>query len=251
LYKVAYILIVIFLTAGCSALRSGYVPEQKIERETEPVNLLKTVKDQNVTLHNFFIQKAQIEISSNAISENFLASVKFVYPDTFLISVRSKAGIEAARIFYTRDTILINDRINRQFLYGKPRLAGRKYRIAPETLQLVMGDLISENNEILLSECVNGLATLNVSIHGSKIKYIVDCEKGKVASAIQEGSLGSVLTVLSFDRFIRDSEIYYPSRIIISNDEVKVNIRIEKLEYPYSGNIEFIPGKNYELIELL
>jgi len=251
LYKVVYILIVIFLTAGCSALRPAFSPEHKTARVAEPDNLLKTVKDQNVTLHNFFIQKAQIEISSNTINENFLGSIKFVYPDTFLISIRSKTGIEAARIFYTTDTILINDRINRQFLYGKPGLAARKFGITKEVFPLVLGDFISENNDVLLSDCVNGLATLNSSIHGSKIKYIVDCEKRKVTSAIQEGSIGNVLTVLSFDRFIRESEIYYPSRISISNDEMKVNIRIEKMEYPYTGNIEFIPGKNYEPIELL
>ena len=40
-----------------------------------------------------------------------MATIKYELPDKYLISIRSKAGIEAARIFITKDTVLINDRI--------------------------------------------------------------------------------------------------------------------------------------------
>lgn len=249
--KIAYILVVLFLTAGCSALRPAFRPEQKVIGDKDKVNLFEVVKNQNITLHNFYIQKAQVEINSNNTSETFLASIKFLYPDTFLISIRSKAGIEAARIYFTKDTILINDRINRKLLYGKPAIAGRKYGIAPESFPLILGDMISENGNVLFSECLNGEATLNSSFHGSKIKYVLDCEKGKVASAVQEGSNSSILTVLKFEKFIRERDIFYPSDISIVKDELKINIRIDNIEYPWNGTIEFIHGKNYELIELL
>lgn len=240
-----------FLTAGCSAFKPAFYPKVKIAHETEDGDLLKSVKDQNVTLHNFFVQKAHIEINSNTLNESFLASIKYVFPDTFLISLRSKTGIEAARIFFTDDTILINDRINRKLLFGKPVLAGRKYGLTPEIFPLILGDLVSENSSLLLSDCINGQAVLNSVVHGSKIKYVLDCEKGKVVSAMQEGSFGNILAMIGFDRFIRDSDILFPSRININLQEYKVAIRIENIEYPWTGNIEFIPGKNYELIELL
>jgi hypothetical protein len=214
-------------------------------------NLSKVVKDQNITNRNFFIQKAQIEIVSNSINETFLASVKFLYPDTFLISIRSKTGIEAGRIFCTEDTILINDRINRKLLFGKPGIAGRKFGIATENLPVVLGDLISGNSVVLYSECVSGNAALITAIHGNRINYVLDCERGKVVKAIQEGSFGNILTELSFERFIRKSDLFYPSVISIVNADAKLNIRIERMEYPWNGDIEFINGKNYELIELL
>lgn len=244
-------MVVLFLTAGCSALRPAIRPEQKVVGGRDSDNLSKVVRDQNITLHNFYIQKAKVEITSNNSSESFLASIKFLYPDTFLISIRSKTGIEAARIFYTKDTILINDRINRKLLYGKPGIAGRRYGITPESFPLVLGDLISENRNVLYSDCLNGEATLNSSFNGSKIRYVLDCEKGKVVSITQEGSNKSVLTSLNFEKFIKETDIIYPSSISIVNDEMKLNIRIEKMEYPWNGSIEFIHGKNYELIELL
>lgn len=251
MYKIAYILVVLFLTAGCSAIRPAFRPEQKSIAGKDSDNLSKVVIDQNITKHNFYVQKAQVEIISNSINETFLASIKFLYPDTFLISIRSKTGIEAARIFYTKDTILINDRISRKLLYGKPGIAGRRYGITPESFPLVLGDLISENGNVLYSDCINGEATLNSSFHGSKIRYVLDCENGKVVSATQEGSSKSVLTVLNFKKFIREKDLFYPSSISIVSEEMKLNIRIDKMEYPWNGNIEFIHGKNYELIELL
>jgi hypothetical protein len=206
----------------------------------------------NITSHNFFIQKAQIEIISGGAIENILASIKFIKPDTFLISLRNKAGIEAARIFLTDDTVLINDRINRQLMYGKPGVFGRRYGINTEIIPVFFGDFISEIvKKERISDCIDNKIIIERTLHGTKIVYTIDCSRGKVISAVREKSTNSKNEMLLFDKFIKTNEVVYPSRIKIKYDELEVNINIEKMESPWIGEIVFIPGRNYELIELL
>ncbi len=215
-------------------------------------DIISNIEIKNISKKNFFIQKAQVEISSSGLNENFLASVKFLTPDTFLISLRSKTGIEAARIYLTNDTVLINDRFNRQLIYGKPARLGMKYGLTTEILPVVFGDYIS-NTERLNGEptCEKGITVLNSSLHGSKIKYIADCNEGKIIAASMESSTNQGSTDLKFGKFMKSGTVSYPSDITITYQEMIINIKIDRFESPWDGIIDFVPGKNYEIIELL
>ena len=109
---------------------------------------MERIENQNLTKRNFFIQKAEIEILSEEENQKLIASIKFIYPDQYLISLKSKTGIEAARIFITDDTVLINDRINRKLYFGKPAQLKNKYGISPAVLPVVLGDFIKGNSKL-------------------------------------------------------------------------------------------------------
>lgn len=223
------------------------IPEKKDFNITAQV-----LEKQNITSDNFFIQKAQIEIISEGTSNVFLATVRFIRPDTFLISLRSKAGIEAARIFLTKDTVLINDRINKQLLFGKPDALGRKFRFTSEIFPVLLGDFVKDKDiKNIVTDCRNGKAVLVSNMYGSRLIYNIDCNRMKVISTVREGSTDKTSESLFFEKFIKVNKLTYPSRIRIDYYDTEVNIRIERLESPWIGNIEFIPGKNYELKELL
>ena len=182
MYKVKFILSVVFISAGCSVFHPRERSEYNSLEKSDGNSIEQLVVKQNITSQSFFISKARIELISNDGIENFLATIRFLYPDTFLISLRSKTGIEAARIFFTSDTILINDRINRKLLFGRPGSAGRKYGITPEILPVLLGDFIGVNGNQINNECVKGIAVVNTTIAGSKIRYEIDCGSAKVIS---------------------------------------------------------------------
>jgi hypothetical protein len=209
------------------------------------------VEGRNISTRNFFITKARIELLSIDKKENILASIKYLYPDTYLISIRNVTGIEAARIYITKDTLIINDRINRQILYGKPKIVGRKYGVTPEIFPIFLGDLIGEKRTSSANGCDKGFSSVNSTIDGAKIQYLLDCKRGKAVSAIREGSNNKDFYKLSFEKFNKIGDLIYPESIKVEYSDMKINIRIEKIEYPWTGSIEFIPGKNYETVELL
>jgi hypothetical protein len=205
----------------------------------------------NLTGKRFFIQKASVQISSKDINEKFLASVKFVPPDSFNLSIRSRTGLEVARILITEDTVLVNDRLQRILYYGKPGALTRKFGISLDFIPLVFGDYI-QSGSIGDKQCMNGFTEISGSLRGSKIRYLIDCRRLKNTKLVHEGSIGNLGTEVEFDDFRKIDGIFYPSSIKVK--EVKTNtvitIKIEEIERPFEGNIHFIPGNRYDLIEL-
>jgi hypothetical protein len=234
-------------------IKKGYKSNDVISGRIESNSLMEGLEKQNLTNNSFFIQKAQIEVSSDEVNQKFNGSIKFVTPGKYLISLKSKAGIEAARIFLSDDTILINDRINRKLYYGKPEVLNRKYGISSSLIPIVLGDYVKDNksnNENI--PCSEGKLDLESFVNGLKISYTVDCKKAKIILAQQKGSLNNVVTEINYGDFIKTGDILTPAKIHIKyiKSMVNIDIRIEKIESPWNGNIEFIPGNKYELIEL-
>jgi hypothetical protein len=213
---------------------------------------LENLEVQNLTAGNFFITKAEIEFISNGENQKFLASIKFIVPDKYLISLKSKTGIEAARIYITSDTILVNDRINRSLYYGDPERLSEKFGLSEDILPLLFGDYIKGNlksdSEV---KCSDGKAELSSSIGGVLINYIIDCKKMKTLSAIQETSFNMNSAELEYGTFIRAGAGLVPSETKLNYKESRISIKIVKIETPWDGIIEFIPGNRYDLIELL
>jgi hypothetical protein len=240
------------LIAGCSVIKKANTSEYKVEKESQTNNILEDTENQNITTQSFFIQKAEIEFSSEGENQKLIASIKFVYPDKYLLSLRSKAGIEAGRIFVTADTVLINDRINKKLYFGKPYSLEHRYGISATLLPLVFGDFLrGKQREDSKNSCTDGRVDLNYVINGRKIIYEIDCNKKKVVLTKQEGFVKSSLDQIEFSAFIKEANVLMPSEIRIYFEKSTVKIRILKIEVPWDGNIEFIPGNRYDLIELL
>jgi hypothetical protein len=252
-----------FLT-GCSVIKRNSktnietrqnVTENNLANvdKTSDSSLVYRLENQNLTKRNFFIQKAEVLFSSDEDSQRLTASIKFNTPDKYLISIRSKSGIEGARIFMTRDTILVNDRINRKLYYGKPDFIARKYGISAMLIPVILGDY-SDGNKSFDSDqpCADGIAVINAFIKGIKIRYTVECRKNKIVKASQESGENINVADIEFEKFFKTGGILTPGKITIKAYEKRMNIdiRVKKMELPWDGNIEFIPGNKYELIEL-
>ena len=250
--KITFIFYLFIFITGCSVIKKRSVSDNKISEVFQASNYLEEVEKQNITAQNIFIQRAEIEIVTGDRSQIFIANMKFVTPDKYLISLKSKAGIEAARIYITRDTVLVNDRINKKLYYGKPMNLSKKYGITYELLPIVLGDFIKGNDKSIEKVvCADDMADLDCSVSGMKISYKFDCKKMKVVAARQESGFNSDYAMIEFGTFIKAGNCLMPSMIKVNSNKSEIIVRIKKIESPWEGTIEFIPGSRYDLIEIL
>jgi hypothetical protein len=234
-----------------------YKNKENSKFRTEENNLtaesIEKIKKNNITENSFFIEKGKISISKSEEVKNFYFSVKFIKPDDYLISIRAVAGIEIARIFLSRDTILVNDRISRKTLYGKASVVEEIVRFPLELIKVGMGDIvlikgIDKNSK----KCFNGRMIFEGYFKGQKIIYVVDCNKQKLISASISNSILNEDVNLYFNKYKRIGSIKVPKKIEINDSirNVKIFIRIEKIKIPWNGEIEFVPGRGYEVKKL-
>lgn len=253
MWKIRFILFLLIFSSACSVIKTGRNKNYGISKEIISDKLFESIKKQNITLNKFYIQKAEIEISSQEGTQKVLGSVKFEKPGKYLISIKSNTGIEIARIFISEDTILINDRINRKQYYGSTQFLKSKYGITASVLPVLFGDFIDDNLYDNKSICTDDKLDRIGLIDGIKIKYIIDCKKEKIISAIPMKRMSEHNIEIKYSDFFKNGNIISPGEIEINDflKKIKINIKIKRIESGWNGNVEFISGSRYELIPLL
>jgi hypothetical protein len=254
LQKIAYIFLIIsLLLSGCSTTRRGGVTNGKIGNSTIAENSLELIYRNNLSNNDFNIQKAEINVIQDNISVKFIADIKFRRPDTMMITVRSRTGIEAGRAFITKDTLIIKDRFNKKLLIGKPEVLAKKYGIDPSFLFTVIGDIVvEEKDRTILLECVKGEFKKEYDIHGRSVEYIIDCQRKKLKQAYFEGDINSGNITIDLSDIKNEGKVIYPGRIEINDDLKSVGIimEIKKIESPWKGRIGSIAGQGYKVIKI-
>ncbi|MCX6300924.1 MAG: DUF4292 domain-containing protein [Bacteroidia bacterium] len=216
------------------------------------LSFIEQVKALNITNSDFNISKAEIEIANDMEKQKMICNMKYKKSGIYLISLRSQAGIEAARIFITKDTILINDRINKRLYYGEPNYLLEKYGITTTVLPVVLGDFISDKSGDKIADCDNGKTVIIEKEGVKELEYTIDCRSKKVteirALSIETGKG----IIIRFEKFNELEESIMPKNIVITDkeEETRISIIIEKIENKLESDITFIPGKNYEAVLL-
>lgn len=251
--KVTIILILVFVSAGCSVLRKGHGKYNGVSDRLSTAEVLSTTEKNNITGEGFFIQKAEIKVKTEEGSDNFLASLKYQKPDKYLLSLKSRTGIEAARIFLSGDSVVINDRINRIVYHGSQQSLQRHYGISASLLPVILGDFILKNSFNSAAEgCSEGKLSISSLVGGMKILYKIDCKLMKAISAVPESSIGKSVIDLEFLEFFQEAGTVLPGKIEVRDlkKNSSIEIKIVKIEIPWNGEIDFIPGNNYEIQQL-
>jgi hypothetical protein len=254
LQKIIVILLLATFSAGCSVTRNISNRDPEISKELISDNILESVKNQNITNTNFFIQKAEIEVITENGKEKLIGSVKFENPDKYLISIRNRSGIEGARIYISEDSILFNDRINRKMYYGSSVYLKRKYGLTTNFLPLIFGDIVLEKNYRESKEkCSADRIITDCLVQGIILNYNISCKNRKSISVSQLNSFVQRGIEFKYDNFIKSGNIIIPIKIELKEAQynIAIKINIVKIELPWNGKIEFVPGRNYEIIELL
>ena len=152
MYKVIFIsLIPIIINSGCSV-------SKKISKDTSVLSqstsekALQITEEQNITNSSFFIERGRISTSGEGGRISLLFTMKYSNPGRYLISLKSTTGVEAFRAYLTKDTILINDRVNRTILYGKPFDFERISGLPSALLKVSLGDFFTGDKKKLINE---------------------------------------------------------------------------------------------------
>lgn len=242
------------VVSGCSVFRNnGKTIEEKPEILNSG-NVVEKTEKQNITNNGFFIQKAEIEVINSEGSNKFTANIKFEKPDIYLISLRSRTGIEGARIFISGDSVQMNDRINKKLYSITSSYLAGKYGFSQSFLPVIFGDLILEKRcETGKERCVGDKLVFNCQLKGVSLNYVVDCKRKKVISVDQMNSFNQQGLNIKYEKFFNVDGILMPKIIELNDNKYNLGIKIKilKVQLPWMGNINFIPGRGYELIELL
>jgi hypothetical protein len=254
LQKISFISILLILSTGCSVIRNRETWNNEFKNDISDERILERVEKQNITLNGFYIQKADVKISTKGETKKLLGSIKFEKPDKFLISIKSRSGIEAARVFISDDTVLINNRINRKLYYGSSEYIMRKYGVKTSVLRIMFGDYINDNlSDNGKIKCSGGKLYTDGIISGIRIKYTIDCKKEKIILSETGNNWKESKILIEYGDFLNNGKMLFPGRIEIRDEEsmTTIEIRIRKIESPWNGNIDFVPGNSYEKLQLL
>ena len=254
LRKIAIILLLGIFVWGCSVTRIRSRDTYSNLYDISSGNILESVKKQNVTSGNVFIQKAEIELLNQNGKQKFIGNIKFEYPDKYLISIKSRSGIEGVRIYITKDSIFVNDRINKKMYFGNSFYLNRKYGLSQSFLPLIFGDIVIDKScNSSKDKCSGDQLKVSCVVKGVNLDYNIDCKKGKIVFVSQLNNSGSEGIKMKYDAFLNLENILIPRIIEIEDSQYNMTIKIKivKVEYPWNGNVKFIPGKGYESIELL
>jgi hypothetical protein len=250
LRKIINIIFISVLVSGCSVARHGKNDISEVAISDDPGKLLEIIRVRNLTENSFFIQKAEVDVRTEKGKNRFISTIKFKKPDNYLVSIKNMTGIEIARIFLSKDSIFVNDRINRKLYRGSSDYLKNKYGVSFFVLPVIFGDIVA-GTLIERGYKISGEA-ISSSIDGELISYIINNKIKKVIKAINVSNSRDDIASLNFGKFQTFKGITIPQYVEIQNNKGKslVKLKIRKVQIPWEGNLEFIPGNKYEIIEL-
>lgn len=242
----------VFLLAGCSGSRKiSSSTEDYGGKKTAPV-LISTAQ-RNISNSGFFIHKGRIQTSGESGRINLFFSMKFTPPYAYLISLRSKTGMEAFRIYLSSDTVLINDRLNKSVLYGNINDFERITGLPAALLKVSYGDLFVIDAKLQPDEvCIDNEIKLNEYFLGLLIKSTIDCLNEKLKSVMLTTGVPDEFITIEYKKF-RDDNFRLPKKVEINDfrRKIKITLSLDKYTAPWVGDIEFIPGTGYSVKPLI
>jgi hypothetical protein len=201
----------------------------------------------------FFIHKGRVMTSGESGRISLFFTMKFVPPSNYLISLRSKTGIEAFRIYLTSDTVLVNDRLNKCVLYGNIRDFERISGIPAALLNVSYGDLFYVDPKLQPDEiCLDNEIRLNEFFLGLMVKSTIDCKNEKVKSVLVTTGVPDEFITIEYKKARED---YYglPRKVEVNDfrRKIRITLSLDKYTAPWIGDIEFIPGSGYVVKPLI
>jgi hypothetical protein len=234
------------LVAGCSPgkLSSGN-KETDLKRNAHQI--VEQLIKNNISGNDYNVFKGSVSVRGSNKAGKYLFSLRHKAPDTYLLSIKNSLGIEGGRIFITHDTLLINDRINRKVLYGKPEMIEKLTGIPVFFKELIFGDvvLISELKEEQI-EIVNNKVIVNQRIGGFIGRSHINANLNKITKATWSKGTGINEIQISYSNFSKAVK-HFPRKIQIMSvqESSDLIIRVEKIDFGLIDSIKFIPGENY------
>ena len=243
---------ILLLISSCAGTRQLNSSAENADGKDASLVLERTL-DRNLTKGGFFIHKGRISTSGESGRIGLFFTMKFIPPSKYLISIRSKTGMEAFRIYISNDTVLINDRLNKSVLYGNisdfEKIAG----LPAALLKVSLGDLFALDFKLSPEEkCIDNEIKLNEYFMGLMVKSTIDCKTEKVKSVLLTTGVPDEFITIEYKK-ARDDIFRLPRKVEINDfrRKIRITLSLDKYTSPWIGEIEFIPGSGYTVKPLL
>lgn len=250
--KTIVFVLIISIIAGCSVAKRQTVKERYRTEEAYVKDLIELVRSNNISNYDFYLQKADFEITEKDFKYKISGSLKYRKPDTLLLTLRSLIGLEVARIYVTSDTILVNDRINKIVMFGNQNDLEKKVGFNIQIFFLLLGDFISHYiADEAIAKCSEGFYETEYNIKNGTVKYYIDCKRNKTFSAVVQSEKKIQNISIRYANYRRADKIIIPTKIELDmpDDKIKLTIifDVKKMNVDWTGKVEFVPGNRYEL----
>jgi hypothetical protein len=250
LHKALIVIILVFFS-GCSPARfnKGSNPVLTSEGAGE---MIEKIIGNNLSEENFFIEKGSVSLNIEEKTSRYYFTLKYRKPDIYLISVRNAAGLEGARIFFSGDTIMINERMGKRVIFGKIEDVERRLGFPFFTLKLAFGDLYIDNKiRINETERFSNKITVNQNYQNKDLTYFLDLKVQKAEKVSYYDLEKNERIEIIYSKFDK-KEYHFPHLVEIKDEKRKISakLRIDRVVIPWNGIIEFIPGAGYTREEI-
>jgi hypothetical protein len=242
---------IIVFSYDCSIKRN--IVQQNTSQALSDNDLVKAVLNKNLSAKSFYIRKANINYSDSLTDIDFLISIKHNEEDKYLAVIRTLSGIELYRVLIAGDSLCVNDRLNRAYIIGNENYLKKISGYNFETLVYFFGDLFYSDKMIAASDgCISGEKQFYGFWEKQKIEIAINCNVKKVSDVKLTYLKNSSIIEIVYDKFKNKDFITFPEEMVIRNGErrIVVSIDINDIDTPWTGSIEFVPGKNYKRQEL-
>ncbi len=249
---IIYSISVFFLLAGCSTTAKLTDSRNIADVPKRDFYTYGDIEAAGLAGTGFFVRKANVEIQTEGTSEKLSLILRRNQEEEYLASVRSRTGIEGARVLLTRDTLVVNDRINRMLICGRPESLYRLYGFNSWMLPLVLGDVLAGDSSAAKIACKDNAVELKIRRGKNLISYLIDCKDYRTERTVVSDLYGPGEIKVEFGRFRQYGAFSFPEDITLSDKAGRyvVSVSFEDVEIPWKGDIVFIPGEKFERIEL-
>ncbi len=202
-----------YIVVGCSVLKKG----SKVEGFAYIGDITAgNLTNGNVSLIDFDIQKIGVEVVTSTESRSLLANLKYRSGGQYLISLRSKLGVEIARIRIDEDSVFVYDRINKVLYEESNDFFLRKFGFDISLLPIVFGDILIDGG--LVGEtfsCSQGRSTVMSRFGDIGIEYSIDCRIRRPTDVLINDFSASALSVGLSD-YLGVGDYYFPADVYVN-----------------------------------
>jgi len=250
--KIIITLVFFIVLSSCSSLR---ITDTRVKTGTFEVNsekLLEGVKENNIIEEPLAINKISITYKEQGKRRRFRANLKFNGEETILVSIRTFAGIEAARILIDEDSVKIMDRLNKILYVGETDTMVKKYGLNKGFLKLFFGDIADLEAQTKRIKCKEGIAEINEYEKDKIVDYNIDCSLNKLVKV--EGYWGEVQHKVrgTFKDFRSENGFLYPGKITweLEHQEIEMEIEMENIVRNKNNTMIFNTEPGYTIKRL-
>jgi hypothetical protein len=213
----------------------------------------KLVKN-NVSNNSFIINRVDIQINRNGEKQSLISTVRYnSEQERILIVLRTIAGIEVARFYTGKDTVIFADRFNQKVYYGKPDYFKEKFGIDVKQIFTLLGDyLVINDSELKDNDCVNGRKLIKISYKKELLSYIINCRLSKAEQIEINYANGANRILIDLGKFRTKGLYSFASEIKITGSEELGDLLIRMKAIDAYDNAIQIPvvRNDYEEIPL-